>query len=347
MLSLLIVNYRSAPLAAAAIRSARAATSQRLQVVVVDNSLDGREAEALRAHADVLLVSATNRGYAGAINDGRAHCDGDVLLVANPDVVFEAGSLDRLAAELHGRVAVAGPSLFWDAGGRWMLPPADRCTTLDRVDRVLASRSPRWHEQRERRRFRERIRFWRLRETTEVGAVSGAVMAIRPEDFDAAGGFDERFALYFEETDFFRRLAGMRRAIVVVPAARCRHAYNQSAGQVAATAAERYAESERRYLEKWSGPFAARLLQRLERSVGENPEAATDTPEINVPDDGLVVEASPLADFATAAGCFPHDGERRVAIPPEVWEAYRGEALHLRVIDPASGSVIARLRAVK
>src|ERR1700756_3363751 len=111
MLSLLLVNYRSAPLAIEGSRTARAATDQQLQVVVVDNSCDAREAEALRPHADVLIVSSTNRGYAGAINDGRAACDGEVLIVCNPDVAFGDGSIDALAGAIGGDVAAAGPAL--------------------------------------------------------------------------------------------------------------------------------------------------------------------------------------------------------------------------------------------
>ena len=60
MISLLVVNYRSAALAAEAIRSARAATAAGLHVVVVDNSCDDAEAERLRPHADVLLTPAHN-----------------------------------------------------------------------------------------------------------------------------------------------------------------------------------------------------------------------------------------------------------------------------------------------
>ena len=37
--------------------------------------------------------------------------------------------------------------------------------------------------------------------------LSGAVLAVRAADLDRAGGFDERFPLYFEETDFLRRIA--------------------------------------------------------------------------------------------------------------------------------------------
>src|SRR6185369_4933442 len=98
MISLLVVNYRSAPLAIEAIRSARAAVSQPLQVVVVDNS---DEADALRPHADVVVASPANRGYAGGINDGRAHCRGEIIVAANPDVIFGAGSIDALADALR------------------------------------------------------------------------------------------------------------------------------------------------------------------------------------------------------------------------------------------------------
>jgi GT2 family glycosyltransferase len=342
MLSLLVVNYRSAALAIDAIRTARAAATGELQVVVVDNSCNAGEAEALRPHADVLLVSATNRGYAGAINDGRSLCKGEVIVVCNPDVTFEHGSIDALAGAIGGNVAVAGPALYWDSAMRWMLPPADRLTAVEKLDEVLASRSPRWSAMRDRRRIRQRAAFWRLRETTPVESISGAVMAIRARDFD---DFDERFALYFEETDFLRRLAEGHRRVVYVPAARCRHLYNQSAGQVAAEAAARYLESEMRYLAKWNGPFVARLLKSVERPVTppERPAAAA----VELLKDGLVVEASPMSSFVTAAGYIPSQGERRVELPEEVRSSFHGSTLYLRVVDPSSGEVLQSVRALK
>ncbi len=334
MLSLLLVNYRSAALAVEAIRTARGATERELQVVVVDNSCDQAEAEALRPHADVLIVSATNRGYAGAINDGRAACDGEVLIVCNPDVTFGAGSIDTLAAAIgdadRGDVAAAGPALYWDSAMRWLLPPAERMTAMEKLDEVLASRSSAWFRARDRRRIRKRAAFWALQQTTRVESISGAVMAINASDFEA---FDERFTLYFEETDFLRRLAERRRAIVYVPAARCRHVYNQSAGQVSSEAAARYLDSEVKYLAKWNGPFLARLLKSLERPI-ERPEASSAS-AIDLPRDGLIVEASPMASFATAAGYIPLPGERRVEVPEEIRSSFRGSALYLRAVDPS------------
>ena len=329
MISLLIVNYRSAELAIEAIRTARAATMSPIEVIVVDNSCDATEAEALRPHADHLIASSTNRGYAGAINDGRRACSGEVIVVSNPDVRFDGGSIDTLAAALTGDVAVAGPALFWDDAFTWILPPSELHTAREKIGEVLASRSRAYAASRDRRRIERRIAFWSSNETRKVEAISGAVMAIRAAAFDAAGGFDERFFLYFEETDFLRRVG----RLAYVPAGRCRHLYNQSAAQ-SSEAAALYAQSELRYLEKWSGPFMARLLKRLERPAlsmapAPSPARAGD----------FVIEASPLASFDTAAGHFTTTTEADV--PPEVWDSYRGNALYLRVIDRGTADVLA------
>lgn len=332
MISLLVVNYRSATLAAEAIRTARASTSQPLQVVVVDNSCDAREADALRAHADVVLASDTNRGYAGGINLGRKSCDGEAIVVSNPDVAFAPGAIDALHDALQ-HAAVAGPALFWDDAQQWMLPPGDLNTGREKLDEVLASRSRAWFAQRDRRRFRKRVAFWSLERTTPVRMLSGAVMAIRTADLDAVDGFDERFPLYFEESDFLRRIAAQRKRIVYVPSAHCRHLFNQSASQVATEAAARYAQSEMRYLEKWLGPFAARALKRLEKPLSGF-DAQPLHGALQLDRDDVVIEASPLSTFATAAGHFPKS--RNVTPPNAVWS---GE-LFLRVVVRATGEIV-------
>jgi len=328
MISLLIVNYRSAPLAIDAIRTARAATTLPLQVVVVDNSCDAHEADLLRPHADVVIASVTNRGYAGGINDGRRECRGDAIVIANPDVTFAAGSIDALVAALD-HASVAGPALFWDEQHRWLLPPSDLQTTMEKVDEVLASRSAVYARARDRRRFFERVAFWSRRKTAKVRALSGAVMAFHRD----APEFDERFALYFEETDFLRRIDG---PIVYVPAARVRHLYNQSAGQVSSEAAARYMQSEMKYLEKWSGPFAARMLKSIERPTMVQRYVEIDGP-IELHRDDAVIEASPLSSFATAAGCLD---SATVDLPADVLASWRSGPLYLRAVERATGRII-------
>jgi GT2 family glycosyltransferase len=327
-ISLLVINYRSASLAADAIRTARASSSQPLQVVVVDNSCDSEEAESFRTIADVVIASPRNLGYAGGINAGRRACDGDVIVVSNADVRFGDDAIDRLA---EVDAAVAGPALFWDDAHQWMLPPADLQTRREVIDRVLASRSRAWARKRGRRRFFARVAFWSFDRPSRVRALSGAVMAIRASAFDAAGGFDERFTLYFEENDFLRRVRG---DVVYVPAARCRHLYNQSAAG-SDEAASRYAKSELLYLRKWDGAFAKRFEKRGESSV--LPSAQSRTGESDLRSDlRLVIEASPLASFETASGHFGSAAD----VTDDIWSAYRSDVLYLRAVDRDTGRVL-------
>lgn len=334
MISLLVVNYRSAALAAEAVRTARASTAAPLQVVIVDNSCEEREAAALQGLADVLLISKTNRGYAGAINDGRPACEGSAIVISNPDVTFAPAALDLLAQALDKRTAVAGPALFWDDAHRWHLPPGDLSTAPQKIDQILAGRSRAWHEQRDRRRFRARVAFWSLDRTTPVRMLSGAVLAVRAADFDALEGFDERFPLYFEETDFLRRVSAHRRRIVYVPAARVRHLYDQSAAQAAETAAERFAESEWKYLEKWNGPWLARVLKALERPMRFTSDAAGGDAS------NVITEASPLASFDTAAG-YLGVADR---LPSEVLANARNAPLYLRHVERETGRVLSTVK---
>ena len=319
--SLLVINYRSASLAADAIRTARASSSRPLQVVVVDNSVDAAEAEALRNVADVLIAAPRNLGYAGGINAGRRAADGDVIIVSNPDVRFGEDAIDRL---VEVDAPVAGPALFWDDAHQWKLPPAELHTRAEVIDRAFASRSSAWARRRDRRRFLDRVAFWSLDRPTRVRALSGAVMAIRASAFDAVSGFDERFQLYFEENDFLRRVRG---DVLYIPAARCRHLYNQSAG-ASSEAASLYAQSERLYLRKWGGGFAKRLERSSALPLGEY-EATSE--------EDVVTEASPLANFETAAG---HFGSDVADVPDDIWDSYRGDVLHLRTVERRTGRVL-------
>jgi GT2 family glycosyltransferase len=323
-ISLLVINYRSADLAADAIRTARASSPEPLQVIVVDNSCDPAEAAALRHIADVVIAAPRNLGYAGGINAGRRSCDGDVIVVSNPDVRFGDHAIDRL---VDTDAAVSGPALFWDDAYQWFLPPADLHSRREVIDRVIASRSQTWARRRDRRRFLARVAFWSLDRPTRVRALSGAVMAIRTSAFDGAGGFDERFPLYFEENDFLRRVRG---EIVYVPAARCRHLYNQSAAG-SDEAAALYAKSEMLYLRKWGGAFAKRYEKR---SLDSPIRTIANQPEVS--DDNFVIEASPLANFETAAGHFGPAEDVSI----DIWNAYRGDILYLRAVDRRSGRVL-------
>ena len=98
-----------------------------------------------------------------------------------------------------------------------------------------------------------------------------------------------------------------------------------------------YALSETAYYEKWYPRWVAGAINKLQRAPqGEPIEPCDGT--LRVPRTGLVVEASPLPDFSTAAGHFATT--TAVTIPESVWTAYRESVLYLRALDPATGDVV-------
>ncbi|HEX6178076.1 MAG TPA: hypothetical protein VF057_06935, partial [Thermoanaerobaculia bacterium] len=60
---------------------------------------------------------------------------------------------------------------------------------------------------------------------------------------------------------------------------------------------------------------------------------------LSLPRSGLVVEASPLPSFATAAGLL--EAPMEVDLPAEVWSAYKSDAVYLRAVDPKTAEVVA------
>jgi GT2 family glycosyltransferase len=332
--ALIVVNYFSAALAARAIASARRASSAPLHVIVVDNSVDLDERLALEsAGADELICSERNVGYGTAVNAGLGRCRAEHVVVANPDVVFRPGAIDGLLGELREGVGVTGPRFSWDEGGEWLLPPADFETAPRRVGAIAASRVRLVRRMRERRRIESRLRFWASDRPAEAEALSGAVMAFEASVLRRIGAFDERFHLYFEEIDLVRRLRRAGLAAVHVPAAVCRHIYNQSAGR-SDEANSAWVRSERLYHEKWSGCLFARRVLPAGRVIPPQTPGPLpwDGGEPFLEEDPAAVflEASPLANFDSAAGFFPR--AKRVLFPEEIAASYLGQELNLRVV---------------
>ncbi len=330
MISLVIVNYRSASLAIEAIRTARRSTGRPLEIIAVDNSESAEEAESLRPHVDRLLRPERNLGYGAAINLALAAVTGDIVIVSNPDVVFDLDAIELLCSEIESGAGVAGPGFFWDEGFEWRMPPADVHSSLEKLDAAVATRLEWWQRHRDCRRLVERIAFWRRTEPHDIATLSGAVLAF-PAKLLQHEPFDERYFLYFEETDLLRRLRRRGHRIRHVPAARCRHLFNQSVG-ASALATEAYSRSEALYHEKWSSWAMRGLANAIATGPGITTVRTAD--HIDAPSHGMLAEISPLADFSTAAGAFVNAG--RVTIPNDILDSLRQMQLFLRLVEPSN-----------
>jgi len=255
-----IVSFNTRELTLQAVAAARTATAgMDAAVVLADNgSTDGTPEAVRAAFPDVeVLVHPDNPGYGTAINRAAAAHPSAWLCALNADVLLDPESLRILRAYLadHPECAVAGPSLTGRDG-----KPQPSCKRFPTVDFAVAELFA-LHALAPRNRWNRRFYYAGedLHRPVRVETVSGAAMLIRGNAFRQIGGFDQGFRMYFEETDFCRRLQEAGFAVAFCPEAGAVHWHGASTIQTSARHVEYYL-SYVRYFHKHHGPGAARLL---------------------------------------------------------------------------------------
>jgi len=176
------------------------------QIIVVDNASSDGTLDVVRVRdARITTVALEkNVGFGAAANIGAARVTAPVLGFVNPDASVSTGTIETLVAALQENPSVwaVGPALLNSRGAREYSArgfPSEWSTLLNRRYFDMFSRSRRG----ELRRFLmlDHDRTARF----ECDWVSGALFFIRAADFRAVGGFDERFFMYYEDADLFRR----------------------------------------------------------------------------------------------------------------------------------------------
>jgi N-acetylglucosaminyl-diphospho-decaprenol L-rhamnosyltransferase len=147
-----------------------------------------------------VLRNERNMGFAAACNQGAEGSSADFLLFLNPDTELMPNSLDVPAAYLmrpeHRGVGIVGVQLLDDEGQvsrtcSYHPRPTfflNKALGLDRLSPSRFSSGMMLH--------------WDHRETRRVEGIMGAFFFVRRPLFERLHGFDERFFVYFEETDF-------------------------------------------------------------------------------------------------------------------------------------------------
>lgn len=223
-LSVCIVSYNCRDALMRCLRSIQEhAAGVEHEVIVVDNaSTDGSAEAAERQFINTRVVrNAENRGFAAAVNQAVGLSSGEVLLLLNPDCELTHGAVDHLWLFLHERpwVGACGPRLVRPDGQ--LIRSCRRFPSLWTVACEALGLS----------RIFPRSRFfaayelggWSYADRRRVDWVSGAAIAIPRRVWDTVGEFDERFFIYAEELDWFRRLAAARLECWYVPEAEVVH----------------------------------------------------------------------------------------------------------------------------
>jgi len=236
----LIVNYKAADLVLDNLPNLTAEKQgvDTLDIVLVENGSPGDDLMVLRdgivaqgaSDRCELIDAGVNGGFAAGNNVGfRAiatrQTQPDFVVLINPDTRFEVGALKALvdAADANPEAGGLGGYAMNEEGERRGC--AYRFPSLGRE----LSKIPLLY-----RLFPERIRDINVvapgDDAVPCDWVSGSCFLIRREALAAVPLFDDDYFLYFEETDYCRRLAEAGFRIMHVPTARYVHIKGVSTG---------------------------------------------------------------------------------------------------------------------
>ncbi|MGH9367698.1 MAG: glycosyltransferase family 2 protein, partial [Thermoanaerobaculia bacterium] len=227
--SAVIVHYKTPEETVEAARAV-ARTAPDAEIVVVDNASGDAVRERLSSVVPSarVVVEGENRGYGAACDRGARETSRPYLLFLNSDAVVLPGAVETLVAALEADpiAAAVGPRLSEPDGS--LQPSIQRLPTPWRIfceSSGLAFLSGgrgllRGHSATREDHGRPQ----------QVETLRGAALLVRRTAFEVAGGFDESFFLYGEETDLAARWRARGYRILFEPGARVVHRGGASGG---------------------------------------------------------------------------------------------------------------------
>jgi N-acetylglucosaminyl-diphospho-decaprenol L-rhamnosyltransferase len=216
VITVVTVTYSPGESLATFIETLEKATTSPLEVILADNgSIDGSVEDAAQRPGVRVVQTGGNIGYGRAINIGVAASSGEFVVIANPDVVWEPGSLDELlaGAARWPQAGSLGPLIRTVDGT--IYPSARALPSLGRgIGHALCGwwwPSNPWTAayRGERGELAEGPTDW----------LSGSCLLVRRAAFETVGGFDPTYFMYFEDVDLGERLGKAGWQNVYVPSA--------------------------------------------------------------------------------------------------------------------------------
>jgi len=150
------------------------------------------------------IAGAANIGFAAGVNAAAGKAKGRWLFLANPDIRWEGGVLDRLMQflEEHPRAAAVSPRLVFPDGR-----PQLSIRRFPNHANIWSSRGTPWGAWVSSLRWFGSYTLSDPQSPATVEAVSAASLMVRAGVFRSVGGMDPEFFLYVEDTDLCRRLS--------------------------------------------------------------------------------------------------------------------------------------------
>lgn len=217
--SLIFVNYQSARHLARSLESLFSLeNSSEIEIIIVNN--DETETLLLEKLQETfpffLIKNEKNVGFGQGANKGAAIATGDILGFLNPDTLWQKSCLGIIAAAFHNkrRIGIAGMRLI---GADKKTEPWSFGETPGLQKLLLNNLFP-------TKKFPDH----KTSPILNVDWVSGGALFTRNNVFRSVHGFDEKFFLYFEDTDICLRTRQAGYDVCLIPQATLMHHGGQS-----------------------------------------------------------------------------------------------------------------------
>lgn len=220
--SIIVLNYNSREDTLDCLRSLEHLTYPNVQVIVVDNGSSDGSVEAVRtAYPQTMLIdTGRNLGFTGGNNLGiRRALEGGAqyIMLLNNDTIVAPDMIDLMieAMEQNPSLGVTGPMIYyydlpdviWSAGGY--------------IDWTRGTTSMIGLDQEDKGQFGSATRL--------VDFVTGCAILARREVWETVGLLDDKFFMYYEETEWCVRAGRAGYKIAHVPTAMMWHKISPAA----------------------------------------------------------------------------------------------------------------------
>jgi N-acetylglucosaminyl-diphospho-decaprenol L-rhamnosyltransferase len=226
VLTIVFVNYNTTGMLRGALDSLfRHPPTYPVEVVVVDNASQPPPADGdwLSSANLRLVMNQENRGYGAAANQGIALARGRYVAIANTDIEFVDGTLDRLTSFLdrNPQAGIVAPQFLWPD-----LTPQPSARRYPSLEYVFSGRRSLLTRLFPNRRKTQEFLYAGIENSPAAVPVEVAIGAflVAPRDLlRESGGFDESYFMFIEDVDLCQRVAQRGRGVFVLPQARMIH----------------------------------------------------------------------------------------------------------------------------
>lgn len=223
--AVIVVNWNNAQDTIDCANSLKKINYKNFKVFLVDNGSTDGSREKLRPFADEnieIIETGQNFGFSGGNNVAveKALAEKfDFILLLNNDTTVDPDFLSELVKVAEGdpKIGIVGskiyfydnPKRIWYGGGKFTWFGGGRHLQYEEIDKNPEESNPK-----------------------ETGYMTGCSFLIKSEVVRKIGGLDERFFLYYEDTDWSLSTKEVGYKIVYAPSSKVYHKVSRTASQI-------------------------------------------------------------------------------------------------------------------